>query len=63
MNADSDRSQACDQAHVALVARVFRELQRKNEAVSEAKRAVALAPDNDDARRALGLALLSRQST
>ena len=49
--------QACDQAHVALVARVS-QLRRRNEAVSEAKRAVALAPDNDDARRALGLALL-----
>jgi serine/threonine protein kinase/tetratricopeptide (TPR) repeat protein len=48
----------CDQARVAL-ALVFRGLQRKNEAVSEAKRAVGLTPDSDDARRVLGLALLS----
>jgi len=49
--------QACDQAHVAL-ALAFSFLPRRNEAVSEAKRAVVLAPDNDDARRALGLALI-----
>jgi tetratricopeptide (TPR) repeat protein/predicted Ser/Thr protein kinase len=46
----------CDQARVAL-ALVFKYQGRKNDAVSQAKLAVGLSPDNDDARRTLGLAL------
>jgi serine/threonine protein kinase/tetratricopeptide (TPR) repeat protein len=47
----------CDQASVAL-ALVFRALTPKGDTESAAKRAVALTPDNDDARRVLGLALI-----
>jgi serine/threonine protein kinase/tetratricopeptide (TPR) repeat protein len=48
----------CDQARVAL-ALVFRQLGQKNDALSEAKLAIGLSPDNDDTRRAYGLALLA----
>ena len=48
----------CDQAQVAL-SFVSRDLGPRSDAVSQAKRASTLTPDNDDARRVLGLALLS----
>ncbi|HKW01378.1 MAG TPA: serine/threonine-protein kinase [Vicinamibacterales bacterium] len=47
----------CDQAHIAF-ALLFRALTRTRDAIANAREAVMLTPDNDDARRILGLALL-----
>jgi tetratricopeptide (TPR) repeat protein len=53
-----DRS-ACDQALLAS-ALGFRASRKKDNAVLDARQAVALTPDSDDARRVLGLALIDQ---
>ena len=50
---------ACDQALLAS-ALGFRASRKKDNAVLDARQAVALTPDSDDARRVLGLALIDQ---